>query len=176
MLATLATPPLFTSISIVKNAFTFEYVGGDLTLTNPTSELITEAYDAFGPERQIACLVSIGCGHPGVVHAPEGSDIGEWNRFLVSIAVDSEQKSRSTDSQIGHLGLYHRFHVTQGLEQNSNLGVLEPGEIITHTAVYLADPSLARKVTMCVDSLKICDGTVSLEQLSEPFNIIQSHY
>ena len=66
MLATCATPPMFTSTSISKDFATFEYVGGGLGLSNPTREIIAEGHHAFDDEAAVACLLSIGCGHAGL--------------------------------------------------------------------------------------------------------------
>lgn len=64
LLATLATPPLFSKTSAFKDAATFEYVGGDLTLGNPARQIITEAHGAFGSGGLVSCFLSLGCGHP----------------------------------------------------------------------------------------------------------------
>ncbi|KIM19898.1 hypothetical protein M408DRAFT_49160, partial [Serendipita vermifera MAFF 305830] len=66
MMATLATPPLFTPTQILKDAATFDYIGADWTLSNPTEEVIAEAHEAFGAEQKVACLLSLGCSHPDV--------------------------------------------------------------------------------------------------------------
>jgi hypothetical protein len=167
MLVTLASPPLFTSASILSGSSTFEYISGDLTLSNPTRLIVSEAYEAFGGEQRMASLVSIGCGHPGVIIAPENSDFEDWNRFMEKSVRDSEQRAEEIESQIGHLGLYHRFSVTRGLEREKDIPTAQLGDAITHAIVYLSGVSVSRKVAMCVDSLKVRDGVASLEQLGE---------
>lgn len=167
MLATLSTLPLFSPTSISQESEFPEYISGNFFLSNPTVELISEAYDIFGSEWQIACLLSIGCGHLGAFTAPRSPNITKWNQMIENLVTDGEQKAHNVDAQMGHLGLYYRFHVTQGLERNSNSTTLSSGEIISHTAVYLADASVSRKMDTCVDSMKLRDGFASLEQLSE---------
>jgi hypothetical protein len=66
MLATSATTHLFNPISIGKDFPTFDYISGDLGFSNPVREVIAGAHNAFGGERTMACLLSIGCGHSGV--------------------------------------------------------------------------------------------------------------
>jgi hypothetical protein len=74
MMTTLASPPLFNSTWIVKDSSTFEFISSDLTLSNPTQQVISEAYKAFSEGRRVACLLSIGCGHSGVIKSPDSSD------------------------------------------------------------------------------------------------------
>jgi hypothetical protein len=91
MLATLASPPLFSPTSIFKDVSTFEYISASFALGNPTRQIISEAYGTFGEERRVACLLSIGCGHPGVIAAPKNLELANWDRFMEQIAKDSER-------------------------------------------------------------------------------------
>jgi hypothetical protein len=167
MLATLAGPPLFASTSVFKDASTFEYISANLTLSNPTKQIIREAYGAFGEEARVACLLSLGCGHPGVAMSPEDSDLAAWVQFLTRLVMDSERKAEDIDRQMGHLGLYYRFCVPQGLEQSQGTPSPNSEDILAHTVVYLSDEPISSKMTECVDSLKLRDGSALLEQLSQ---------
>lgn len=171
LLATLVTPPLFTSISIFKDSALFEYIGADLSFSNPAREIITEAYGTFGSEQSIACLLSLGCGHPGIIASPDDPDMANWMRLLERLVMDSEQKAQSIDSQMGHLGLYHRFCVATGLERELSIASPTTNDIIAHTLVYIADVIVSRKMDHCVDLLTVRDGAASLEQLSEPYTL-----
>jgi hypothetical protein len=167
LLATLATPPLFSPISIFKDSGTFTYVSGDLTLSNPIREIVAQACVAFGPEEHVACLLSIGCGHPGVFSVPEGSSLADWNNFFRKIIADSEREAQNAGHQMGHLGFYIRFSVNRGLEISSSNPVLSPEEILTHTTSYLADSPFSEDVDRCAGLIKMRDGISSLEQLSK---------
>ncbi|KIM26629.1 hypothetical protein M408DRAFT_72598 [Serendipita vermifera MAFF 305830] len=167
ILATLATPPLFSSTSIVKDAETFEYVGADYALSNPTREIIANAYEAFGPDRHVACILSLGSGYTGITSFPGDNNLDQWNDFLKKLVMDSEQVAQSIDSQMGHLGLYYRLCVSHGLEKWSTTNAAEPGPITAHTSTYLTDVSVSRRVDQCVGSLKSREGISTLEQLSE---------
>jgi hypothetical protein len=175
MLATLASPPLFTSTSIFKNSSTFEYTGADITLSNPTRQTIAEAYGTFGEEARIACLLNIGCGHPGIIKSPGSSHSIAWIQFLEKIVTDSEQKAEEIKSQMGHLGLYHRFSVTRGLEREKDVSEPESGDAITHTVVYLTGFDVSKKMDICVDSLRLRDGVASLEQLRKHIECRREH-
>jgi hypothetical protein len=167
MMATLASPPLFISESIVKDSSTFEYTSASTSLSNPTRQIISEAYGTFGEEPHVACLLSIGCGHPGIIKSPDSSDEVTWIQFLEKLATDSEQKAAEIQSQMGHLSLYHRFSVTRGLERETDIAGPETGDIIAHTAVYLTGFDVSRKMDLCAESLRVRDGVISLEQLSK---------
>ena len=167
LLTTLATPPFFSPISIFKDSGTFTFVAGDLTLSNPIREIIAQACEAFGPEEHVACLLSIGCGHPGVFSVPEGSSLATRNNFFRKIVADSEKEAQNADRQMGHLGLYIRFSVNRGLDMSSSNPVLSPEEILAHTTSYLDDVSLSEEVDLCAELIKMRGGISSLEQLSE---------
>jgi hypothetical protein len=167
LLVTLATPPLFSSTSISKDAAKFEFLSGDLTIGNPAQEVLAEAHEAFGSERYAASLLSIGCGHPGVIAAPTDASLTNWNAFLDKIITDNEQKAQSMERQMGHLGLYYRLSVTRGLERTESTIRPNPGAIIAHTSVYLADAFITHIMDRCIETLKTRDGVASLGQLSK---------
>ena len=169
LLVTLSSPLLFLPTSIKKDAATFEYVGGDLLISNPVRQVIAEAYATFGPERRVAALVSLGCGHPGFTSIPENSDPSEWDKLLSKVVTNNEKDAQFADAQMGHLGLYHRFSVNQGLEISSENPDKSQEYTLTQTTVYLNDGALSEKLEHCLDSIKLQDGTSSLEQLSRFF-------
>jgi hypothetical protein len=171
LLATLATPPLFTPTVISKDAATFEYIGGDLSLSNPTREVISEAHGAFGSGERVACILSLGCGHLGVIDVPTDPDLTGWNRLLEKMVMDGEQTAQGIESQMGHLGIHHRYSVTRGLERSNSTTNPEPGEVLAHTGVYLADVAVSRQLDLCAKLLEVRDGGASLEQLSNLFVI-----
>ena len=167
MMITLASPLLFSPISISKDASTFQYVSGDLTNSNPTRTIIAKAHGAFGPEGHVACLLSIGCGHPGTSPVPDGSNLVIWNEFLAKLATDSENEAQRMGSQMANLRLYHRFSVEKGLDQASPSQGTISQSVLAHTSVYLKDLGLAKRADQCSELLRIRDGTASLDQLSE---------
>ena len=100
-----------------------------------------------------------------MVATPEDVNLASYSQFLERLVTDSEQTAEEIESQMGHLGIYHRFNVTRGLEKSVLKGALVPGEVLEHTAVYLGGTSVSRRIDLCINSLKIRDGIVSLEQL-----------
>ncbi|KIM30831.1 hypothetical protein M408DRAFT_271216 [Serendipita vermifera MAFF 305830] len=162
LLATLATSPLFSPLSLIKGGATTEYIGGDTTISDPTQNLLDEAYGTFGSEALVACLLSIGCGHPGLIAAESASDVATWYRLTDKLLADGERKAQQLESRMGHLGLYYRFSVTLGLERDVTPDI---GTTLAHTEVYLADVAISHKLDLCIDALKSQSGIASLEQL-----------
>ena len=163
IMATLASPPLFTPASISN----IEYISGDLKFSNPTLNIVSEAYGAFGEEARVACLLNLGTGHPGFLSPPSNSDFDNWNRFLDKVVKDSEQKAEEIGSLMGNLGLYHRFSVTRGLEGERQTKTTIVENVVECTTVYLDGVAVSQKLEICIDSLKVRDGVASLDQLSK---------
>src|SRR4051812_25751686 len=90
LLVTLSTPPLFTSTSVFKDSATYDFVSGELSLSNPVREVIIDAHGAFGPEERVACLLSLGCGHSGVFSAADDPSLANWNQLLEKHVTGSE--------------------------------------------------------------------------------------
>jgi len=172
MLATCATPPIFTSTTVWKDFASFEYVGADLGLSNPTREIIAEAHRTFGNERTVACVLSLGCGHPGVNDLPSDSGSTGWTGFLERLASDSEKTAHSIAGYMTQLTLYHRLSVNKGLETQQSRGRKDINAITGHTTAYLHDLEIVRLVDRCVDTIKHGDGFRTLEQLSESLMIL----
>jgi hypothetical protein len=174
MLATSATTPLFTPISIGKDFSTFEYISGDLGLSNPIREIIAGAHHTFGDEATVACLLSIGSGHSGVKSVPPTSDATARIDFLERVAMDSEKAAQEMAMQLSKLAIYHRFSVNYGLETLQSRAWWEPEAIAAHTAVYLNDLEVEKVIDCCVNAIKTGHGSATLEQLRECMNATRS--
>ena len=79
----------------------------------------------------------------------------------------SEQTAREVEAQMGHLGIYHRYSVIRGLEGSTSTSGTEPGEVLSHTELYLGEVSVSRNLDGCINLLRMRDGGASLERLSE---------
>jgi hypothetical protein len=167
MLATCSTPQIFTPTIISKDFATFEYVSGDLGLSNPTREIIAEAYHTFGDETTVSCMLSIGCGHPGVNAVPSDPGGRSWVEFLEGVARDSEKTAQDIGAHMSKLSLYHRLSVEGGLEKKQAWEWKDPEIITTHTVNYMNDLDVVGAIDRCVDMIKHGDGFSTLEQLSE---------
>jgi hypothetical protein len=166
MLATCSTPPIFTPTIISKDSANFEYISGDIGLSNPTRELIAEAHRTFGNETTVSCLLSVGCGHPGVNAAPNDSGGASWTDFLEGVATDGEKTAQDIAIQLSQLSLYYRFSVTYGLEKDQAREWKDPDIISANTTNYLNDLEVVELLDRCVDTIRLADGFTTLERLS----------
>jgi hypothetical protein len=170
MLATSATIPMFTPISIGKEFSTFEYISGDLGLSNPVREVIAGSHHAFGDEVTVACLLSIGCGHSGINSVPSNSDAASRADFFERVAINSEKVAQEMAAQTNQLTIYYRLSVNRGLEDPKSRAWRDPETIVAHTTVYLNDLEVVKVVDSCVDSITTGHGSATLEQLGESMN------
>jgi hypothetical protein len=172
MFATSAIAPMFTPISIGKDFSTFEYVSGDLGLSNPIREIIAGAHHTFGDEATVACLLSLGCGHSGIKSLPGTSDATARIDFLERVAMDSEKVAQEISSQMIQLPIYYRLSVDYGLETLQPRAWIDPKTSTIRTAVYFARLEVTEIMDRCVDAIKTGHGTATLERLSESTNAI----
>jgi hypothetical protein len=167
MLATCSNPPIFAPTTTSKDFANFEYVSGDLGLSNPTREIIAEAHRTFGNETTVACVLSIGCGHPGVNTVPGDSGGTSWTGFLEAVATNSEKTAQEIAAQMSRLTLYHRLSVKYGLERGQVREWKDPNVTSARTNTYLNDLDVVELLGRCIDTLKHSYGYTTLEQLSE---------
>ena len=167
MVASCATTPIFSPIPISKDYGTFEYISGDIGLSNPIREVIAGTHRSFGDEAAVACLFSIGCGHTGVNDAPVSSDLDSRVMFLERVAMDSERVAAEMSLQMSQLTIYHRVSVKYGLEDVRYLAWKDPYDIASQTRNYLDDMEVLDAMGRCIDSLKGMSGSATLGQLSE---------
>jgi hypothetical protein len=164
-LATCANPSYFPSVAVGPRLSQREYVGGSMGVNNPCKEVISESWDLFGGDTRVACLLSLGTGHLGVISlSPERNEDEGYLRALQAMANDSEQTAQEVDTQMGHLGMYFRFSVEQGLQATEKSTI---DRIMAHTKNYIENGDISRKVEHVVERIKLRQGLVALNQLSE---------
>ncbi|KAH8834492.1 hypothetical protein DL96DRAFT_495498 [Flagelloscypha sp. PMI_526] len=138
--ATTALPNLFNPIVVHNKHLTETFVGGELRWNNPTDELAKEAASEFKGQH-VACIVSIGSGHPGHLSLAEGlADL------FPRIALDCERLNDDMERRFGNVpGVFWRLSVEQGLQNLasdlSNLDVL-----VSHTYSYLQGSQTQRDI------------------------------
>ncbi|PVG02910.1 hypothetical protein CPB86DRAFT_859145 [Serendipita vermifera] len=164
-----------------------EFVGAGLGASNPIREVILEAHSLFSGADGVAAIISIGAGHPGTTSFPDptspsfgssamgwwwGSKKGmadsqAWLKTLTNMINDCEETAREIKTQMGHLGLYWRFSVEQGLQQAAISDEdEEAGEwIMTQTRQYLESEDVVVALDACADALKTQLSLTTLEQL-----------
>lgn len=157
VLATCATEPDFSPVTITSGLTKQELVTGGLGANNPTRQVLHEAQLLFGGDIHMASLVSLGSGHPSV----SGSVSGIHGMAMERILSDSQEISKGVEIQIGALGFYFRFSTEQsGSEMDTHA-------IATHTSSYLQELEVSSKLDRCVTILESRLGLVTLDQIGE---------
>jgi len=166
ILATCATQPTFLPIALGPASSTKELVGGAMGSGNPTRELISEAYNLFGKDAHVSTILSLGSGRLGTLAAPLTDAKDEWMDLMGDMVKGCEQIAREMETQVGHLGIYFRFSVEQGLQRIYGVNPNEFGWLNAQVHSYLEDTQVSRKLDHCVESLRLRQGQVTVEQLS----------
>jgi hypothetical protein len=157
--ATSAAPTFFKRIHIGNPGMQEEFVDAGIGCNNPVQYLIQEAQREFGPNREVACIVSIGTGKPKV---PGFKAPARFQRVLpldlikvlTAISTDSEAVASVMEARYQHCaGLYHRLNVERGLEQVSLEEWEKLGEVTTHTMEYLRADEISQRLDMIVNAL-----------------------
>ncbi|KAL5637889.1 hypothetical protein ACGC1H_002234 [Rhizoctonia solani] len=137
--ATMAHPDLFKSIDIVVSSVSQSFVGGELGCSNPIAHVLSEVKRVY-PDRQVACIISIGAGHARTIQVPSPS---RWRRtqdviVMKDMATDSERVAEEMVARFeGTSGVYFRFNVDQGLQDMKDGSWERLGETMQHTNAYL---------------------------------------
>ena len=154
--ATSAAPTFFKRIEIgepggIKEAF----IDGGVGRNNPTNCVLDEANTVF-PGREIACLVSIGCGQPKT--AGIGPKPSFYHRFipmhfwpvikaLRHIATDSENTAQEVSKKFrDKRDVYFRFNVEQGMQTIEMNEYKHLDQVTAHTLAYLRREENSRRV------------------------------
>jgi hypothetical protein len=141
-----------------------EYIGASLGATNPIREVITEAHSLFGGDSGVASLLSLGTGHPGVISFPSGDGV-DLSKVMRDMMNDCEQRAQEIERQIGRVGIYFRFSVEQGM-QNDLLGpVADPNQVVAQTKNYLAEQRIGEKIGDFIRNFDTATRLITLNQL-----------
>ncbi|KAH8834490.1 hypothetical protein DL96DRAFT_1810747 [Flagelloscypha sp. PMI_526] len=129
--ATTALPGLFTPIVIRDKHLSETFVGGELRWNNPTDELTREAAREF-QGRHVACIISIGSGHPGHLSLAKG-----LAELFPRIALDCERLNDDMERRFGNApDVFWRLSVEQGM-QNLAVDLSNLEAMVSHTYSYL---------------------------------------
>ncbi|KNZ77062.1 Nephrocystin-3 [Termitomyces sp. J132] len=170
--ATNATPEFFKPASISYRGLSETFVGGGhLGHSNPTGLVLQEAELLFGASRLVACLVSIGAGHPGHVSWQPTKLFGQkLVDVLLQISSNYEQLAEEYTRRYIHMpGVFYRLSVEQGLQRMALDDWNRQDEILAHSTIYLQNAAVTQKVDNLVNALH--DGNsqkVTLGELNGP--------
>jgi hypothetical protein len=165
VLATCASQPAFAPVSFGARHKKQEYIG-DVGVNNPVRDVIAEAYMLFGGGSSVASILSVGCGHPGVISMSSNGDATALQAVLKDKILDCERRAQEVQEQIGHLGIYFRFSVEQGMQRSQPTSAHDLSWIATQTEVYLTGTGVSSMVEELLKSWDAGIGVITLDQLS----------
>ncbi|KAH8833249.1 acyl transferase/acyl hydrolase/lysophospholipase [Flagelloscypha sp. PMI_526] len=143
--ATTAMPDVFNPIIIDQELVRGTFSSGKLLWANPTDELTREASNAFDATRHIACIVSIGAGHPQHL-----SLLNDRTDIFRQMASDCEKLANDLEQRfVNRSDVYRRINFQQGLQSLDRFDVVALGQVVSHTRAFLR----SAQAIFCLDSL-----------------------
>jgi hypothetical protein len=165
VLATCATQPEFLPISSGSGFKLREYIAAS-GAANPIYEVITEAHRLFGGDSSVTSFLSLGIGHPGIITLPSAGGEATLHRIMRDIMDDCEQRAQEVEQRIGRVGIYSRFSVEQGMQNDHPGGLVDAAWIVAQTEDYLAQHDTEEKLEQFVQIFGAQTGLITLDQLS----------
>ena len=157
--ATSAAPTFFKEIKIKHSGgATLRFVDGALKCSNPVAILMEEAEKAFGGDKQLGCIVSLGCGIKPVigVKKPTGYQkilFVDMLKALGDIATDCQLVADSTARRFRERqSYYYRFN-TPDIGQLSLAEWDSMNDMVSHTRNYCEDPGISKSIDQVVEIL-----------------------
>ena len=158
--ATTATPTLFEPIAIVSTPFCLKYIDASLGLNNPVRQIRDEASAIF-PDRPVEYIISIGSGHPNVIHIQGGglsqlAGLGASSILKATweMATDCEEKHNDALRDFAtEPNIYFRFNVDQGLQRVGTDEWRKFNEVAAHTEKYLCMQETSHRMALAVQRI-----------------------
>ncbi|KAG6906944.1 hypothetical protein DXG01_011277 [Tephrocybe rancida] len=177
--ATSAAPTFFKRVYIGPPARPEPYIDGGVGNNNPTAHVVEEAQLIF-PNRNIACVISIGTGKTGTIYVRNPSFI-ERNvipvgviRAVVSMANDCEETAEQMEKKFKpRPKTYFRFNVEEGL-QNVKLGEWNRmDEVASHTRKYMQRQKVDLSLADAVEAIGERKGGIRILAMSMEQNLLR---
>jgi hypothetical protein len=161
--ATTAAPTFFSRIEIGPEGAKQEFMDAGMGYNNPTKEVIKEAELLYGPERKIACLVSLGTGQREVISY--GRPRTKEKTLPIKLGIALAQMATDTDRTAEEMAyrfqstqnVYWRFNVDRGLQHVS----LEEWEKLGQVEGYTQDYLTQQHINHAIDSLVTVLSSIS---------------
>ncbi|KAJ7347951.1 FabD/lysophospholipase-like protein, partial [Mycena albidolilacea] len=170
--ATSAAPTFFKQIKIGYPGMEEAFLDGGMGHNNPAAAVLLEAKILF-PDKQIACIISLGTGQPHTINIPKPSLLNrliplDVIKAIQKIATDCEKEHQSLAHRFdGVAKLYFRFNVGQGM-QDIQLNQWEKlGDVAANTRQYIQSQPVINQLADAVKSLSDKIGRVSTISLSK---------
>jgi len=170
--ATSAAPTFFKRIAITENGLREEFIDAGLGCNNPVMRVLEEAWHAFGPTRQLACVVSIGTGQAATIGLPTPDAFQRLLplnliNVLKGIATNCEEVAEVCERRYREVdNFYFRFNVEQGMQ---NITLAEWGkldETMQHTRQYLQKETVTKRINTVVEVLQAQPAVITTAEIS----------
>jgi hypothetical protein len=135
------------------------------TFPNPIRDWIADAY-SLDKEAGVSCILSIGSGESSVIRVSDKFESAEWKYYQESALGDGERTAREMALQLGHLDIYYRLRVTDGLTLDPNKSGFM-SDIRSSARNYVIILEIKVKIARCAESLKLRICTSTIEMLCE---------
>ncbi|KIM32663.1 hypothetical protein M408DRAFT_62111, partial [Serendipita vermifera MAFF 305830] len=166
VLATCAIQPQFAPVVCGQGFRKKEYIGAGVGTNNPIREVIAEAQLLYGGDANVASLLSLGNGHPGITTLSLSDGELGLSKVLWDIMNDCTQTAREVEQQIGTSGIYFRFSVEQGMQADHYDEIADPSWIVSQTESYIEDPVTHNKLSTFARNIDAAIQPISIIQLS----------
>jgi len=143
-----ATPGLFSPVR-VGIELVHELTSAVLGYNNPTLKAIEEAYEVFGPNRRVSCILSLGTGPVSTPAVSKDGDVP-----IQKIAEDTETTAEHLKRRYASLQVYFRLSVNRNLDCESPSKAIEyqAGTVTARTSDYLETYDVCETLERCLIS------------------------
>jgi hypothetical protein len=114
----------------------------------------------------VVSILSLGIGHPGIVALPSAGEEATLHRIMRDLMHDCEQRAHEIEQRIGRVGIYSRFSVEQGMQNDHPGGPVDAAWIVAQTEDYLTRHETGEKLDLFLQTFSAQTGPITLDQLS----------
>ncbi|KIM19657.1 hypothetical protein M408DRAFT_31032, partial [Serendipita vermifera MAFF 305830] len=164
VLATCATQPDFAAVTFGTRHNTRKYIAAS-GAGNPIHEVITEAHLLFGGDANVACLLSLGAGHPGIIPSPQDENEVALHKVVRDMMHNCQQRAQEVDERISRTGIYSRFSVDHGMQSDPAGKLDDPSWATAQMADYLSRQETGERLQLLAHNCGLAKGPVTLNQL-----------
>ena len=158
-MAAWATPNLFSSTKIDTDIAYEEVVSASVGSSNPILQAIREAYEGYGANQLVSCILSLGSGSLTSRTIDKG-----YKGVVARSAKEASLTADEAQRRMGASGKYFRLSVTPAIEDDQITGENAFGVIASSTSYYLTLTQQDQLVDVCL-SMANMKGGVDLESL-----------
>ncbi|KAH8804040.1 hypothetical protein DL96DRAFT_749023 [Flagelloscypha sp. PMI_526] len=170
-MATCALAGIFDSITINLSQMGERFIGGDVRWNNPTRELTLEVSNIF-VGRDVACIVSVGSGHPRVLSLSD-----DHNTLFRKIAEDCEQISNDLFRRFSKVpNLYWRLSVEQGMQDVELDDIHMLAKVLASTHMYLQNSRPSNDIDGLIEVLTVAKSRTSVTAIAGQISAVEAEY